>query len=102
MSEREKLHNSFVPLMLGLLTLVVWFGFQAFQLMKERENFVTLLANQNTIYTNAQKMREQLDTIAAELAKLAQAGNPNAAQMVNALMQRGITIDPTKAKPAVK
>jgi predicted negative regulator of RcsB-dependent stress response len=102
MSEREKLHNSFVPLMLGLLTLVVWFGFQAFQLMKERENFVTLLANQNTIYTNAQKMREQLDTIAAELAKLAQAGNPNAAQMVNALMQRGITIDPTKAKRAVK
>ena len=102
MSDREKQPSSFVPLLLGLLTLVVWFGFQALQLMKERGNFATLQVNQTTIYGNAQKMRTQLDTIAAELARLAQAGNLNAAQMVDALKQRGITIDPSKAKSADK
>ena len=102
MTDREKHPSSFVPLCIGLLTLVVWFGFQAIQLRKERENFATLNINQNTIYSNAEKMRTQLDTIAAELARLAQAGNQNAAQMVDALKQRGITIDPSKAKSADK
>jgi hypothetical protein len=69
------------------------------QLMKEKENLTTLRTNQTAIYTNAQKMRTQLDAIAAEVAKLAQAGNPNAAQLVNALKAKGITIDPSKSKP---
>lgn len=99
MSEREKLYDSFVPLLLGLITLVVWFGFQTTQLLKERDNLASLRANQTTIYANAQKMRTQLDAIAADLARLAQAGNPHATQMVNALKARGITIDPSKANP---
>jgi len=99
MSERENLYGSFAPLLLGLITLALWFGFQTTQLLKERETLAALRTNQSTIYTNAQKMRTQLEALAAETAKLAQAGNPNAIQIVNALKARGITIDPGKAKP---
>lgn len=98
MSEREQRYGSFVPLLLGLLTLVIWFGFQTTQLMKEKENLANLKTNQTQVYASAQKMRGQLDALAAETAKLAQAGNPNAAALVGALKQRGITIDPSKAQ----
>jgi len=98
MSQREHHYGSFAPLLLGLLTLVIWFGFQSVQLLKEKDNLATLRANQTPVYTNAQKMRAQLDTLAAETAKLAQVGNPYAAAVVNALKQRGITIDPSKAQ----
>lgn len=97
MSQTETTYSAFAPLFLGLITLVAWFGFQTFQLFNERENLDKLRANQTTIYANAQKMRTQLDAIAAETAKLAAAGNQNAALIVNALKQRGITIDPSKA-----
>lgn len=99
MSEREQQYGSFAPLFLGLLTLVIWFGFQTYQLVKERDNLAQLKTNQTQVYTNAQKMRGQLDALAAETAKLAQAGNPNAAALVNALKARGITIDPSKVQP---
>jgi len=98
MSEREQPYGSFAPLLLGLLTLVIWFGFQTNQLVKEKDNLTNLRNNQTQVYANAQKMRTQLDALAAETAKLAQAGNPNAAALVNALKQRGITIDPSKAQ----
>lgn len=84
----------FVPLFLILVTLVLWFGFQTYQLMKERSNLKTLQTNQETMFTNAQKMRAQLDAIAAGTARLAQQGNTNAAQVVNALKARGISINP--------
>jgi Na+-translocating ferredoxin:NAD+ oxidoreductase RnfD subunit len=99
MSEHSLHYGPFAPLLIGLLTLTLWFGFQTTQLLKERESLATLRTNQTTIYGNAQKMRAQLDAIAAEVAKLAQAGNPNATQLVNALKAKGITIDPNKIKP---
>lgn len=95
-------YSSFAPLLLGLLTLAVWFGFQTYQFVRENTNLATLKTNQTQTYGNAQKMRGQLDTLAAETAKLAAAGNPNAAALVAALKQRGITIDPNKAKPAAE
>lgn len=93
----EQGYGIFLPILLGLLTLVVWFAFQTSQLAKERENLTTLGANQEAIYTNAQKMRTQLDTLAASTAKLARQGNPNAQQVVEALKAKGITINPDAA-----
>lgn len=100
MSEHHLHYGPFAPLLLGLATLTLWFGFQTTQLLKEKDNLAAMRTNQTTVYNNAQKMRTQLDALAAETAKLAQAGNPHAAQLVNALKQRGITIDPSKVKPA--
>ena len=84
----------FLPLLLILITLVLWFGFQTYQLVKERGNLKTLQANQEMMFNNAQKMRAQLDAIAAGTAHLAQQGTANAAQVVNALKAKGITINP--------
>ena len=90
----------FLPLLLTLITLVLWFGFQTYQLVKERGNLQVLQANQETMLTNAQKMRVQLDSIAAGTARLAEQGNVNAAQVVNALKAKGITINPNVTAPA--
>ena len=92
-------YGIFLPILLGLLTLVLWFGFQTSQFLKEQDNLKILGDNQAPLYTNAQKLRGQMDAIAAGTARLAQAGNPNAQQVVNALAARGITINPN-ATPA--
>jgi hypothetical protein len=91
----------FLPMLLVMVTLVVWFGFQTYQLVIERGNLKTLQANQDVMFSNAQKMRAQLDAIAAGTARLAQQGNVNAAQVVNALRAKGITINPN-ATPSAK
>lgn len=94
---REHGYGILLPILLGLLTLVIWFVFQTSQLIKERDNLNTLSANQQAIHDNAQKLRTQLDALAAGTARLAQAGNPNAQQVVNALRAQGITINPNAA-----
>ena len=89
----------FLPVLLIALAIVVGFGFQASQLYQERTNLANLRNNQETTFQNAQKMRGQLDALAAGTQKLASAGNKNAQTVVNALQQRGITIN-AEAKPA--
>jgi len=96
----DRRYSLFPPLLLALVTLVLWFGFQTSQLLTERDNLKTLRSNQDTIYGNAQKMRAQLDSVAAGTARLAQQGNANAAQVVNALRAQGITINPDAPKTA--
>ncbi len=83
-------------LALGLLgsAFVLWFAFQTVQLMAERRNLATLAAGQEPIYANAQKMRDQLDALAAGVARLAERDNANAVALVKALNERGVTINP--------
>lgn len=90
-------YGIFLPMLFALLTLVVWFGFQTSQLLKEREDLKTLSTNQEAIYANAQKMRVQLDALAAGTARLAQNGNASAQKVVGALKAQGISINPEAA-----
>jgi hypothetical protein len=98
MSE-QKPNDAFVPMLLIALAVLVWSGFQTFQLFKERASLANLRINQETTYQNAQKMRTQLDALAAGTQQLASSGNKNAQAVVNALQQRGITINPEAKKP---
>jgi type II secretory pathway component PulL len=98
MSE-QKQNNLFVPMLLIALAVLVWSGFQTFQLYQERASLANLRINQETTYQNAQKMRTQLDALAAGTQQLARSGNKNAQAVVNALQQRGITINPEVKKP---
>lgn len=86
-------------MLLIVLAVVVWSGFQASQLYQERATLASLRTNQETTYQNAQKMRTQLDALAAGTQTLANAGNKNAQAVVNALAQRGITINAEVKKP---
>lgn len=84
----------FLPLLLVTISLLLWFGFQTVQLIAERSQVDTLHTNQTPVFQNAQRMRRQLDTLAAGTQRLADGGNANAKVITDALRQRGITINP--------
>ncbi|MBS0392023.1 MAG: hypothetical protein JSR23_12885 [Proteobacteria bacterium] len=90
-------YGVFLPMLFALLTLVVWFAFQTSQLLKERDDLKTLNANQEASYANAQKMRGQLDALAAGTARLAQNGNASARKVIDALKAKGISVNPDAA-----
>ena len=83
------------------LTLVVvswcaWVGFQTAQLALERSNLERLKAGQEAAVQQSMKSRTEIDSIAADIAKLADQGNSGARLIVTELQKRGIRIDPTK------
>lgn len=87
-----------LPLTLLSGAFVLWFGFQTVQLIVERRSLAALATSQEPTYANAQKMRDQLDALAAGVARLAARDNANATALVNALNERGISINPDAAK----
>ena len=76
------------------LALVLWFGFQALQAWNEREALQAARASQEDTVPAAIRLRGQLDAVARETRKLADAGNANARLLVDELQRRGVTIDP--------
>jgi hypothetical protein len=99
----ENGRNAFVPMLITSITLVLWFGFQTYQLLQEKNNLGILAANQEAVHKNSEKMRAQLEVLASGTSKLAQQGNANAQQIVSALAQRGVTINSNEvAKPPAK
>jgi hypothetical protein len=91
-------YGPFLPLLLLAVSLAGSFGFQSYEMWKERDALATTFAAQEKPLAESQKMRESLDKIAREVALLADKGNPSAKLVVDELRRRGITIDP-KAQP---
>ncbi|HQR55018.1 MAG TPA: hypothetical protein PLW72_03470 [Burkholderiaceae bacterium] len=87
-------HSAFWPLLIIGVAIASWSGFQSYQLAREHEALKKLHANQETLVQNAVKLRAQLDGIAADTQRLADAGNANAQAIVAELRRRGITINP--------
>ena len=96
---KSKMHSSFAPLSLLLLALLVWVGFQTTQLLSEGEKLKAMEASQEVQLQQSKKLRAALDALAADTAKLAEQGNPNAKLLVEELRKRGVTINPNAAKP---
>ncbi|HRX72204.1 MAG: hypothetical protein H6973_12970 [Gammaproteobacteria bacterium] len=84
----------FLPLALFMTAWLLWTGFQSVQLLRERSNLQTLYANQEQTVQTAQKMRQQLDALAAGTRRLANAGHPHATAIVQELARRGVKINP--------
>ena len=91
--------SAFVPLLLGGLALLLMLGWQTVLLVGERTALQLGHAGQQQTVDNAGTLRAQLDALAADTQRLADAGNPNAALLVTELKKRGITINPA-ANPA--
>lgn len=91
----------FLPALIALLSLVVWFSFQAFQLYEERDALNSAHAAQEQQMAASTKLRASLETMANDTARLAQQGNANARLLVEELRKRGVTINPpdTPAAP---
>jgi predicted negative regulator of RcsB-dependent stress response len=82
------------PILIVVIGLVVWTGFQTVQLYQERQAAIAAQANQAPLIANAKKMRAQLDVIAAKTKRLADQGNANAQLIVQQLAKNGININP--------
>jgi hypothetical protein len=81
---------------LALLTIAVvsWFGFQTFQLTRERSTLQAVRTAQEPTIGQAQRLRGQLDVIMKKTLELAQQGNPGARLIVEELARRGVRINP--------
>jgi hypothetical protein len=86
--------SAFWPLLIIGVAIASWTGFQTYQLVQEHAALKTLHTNQEALVQNAVKLRAQLDGIAGDTQRLANAGNANAQVIVNELRRRGVTINP--------
>ena len=92
----------FVPVLLLGLAVLVWTGFQTWQLLAERSSLKEIVAGQGAQVEQSTKLRAALDRIATKTARLAAAGNGDAALIVDALKKRGVTINPEGGAPAAR
>lgn len=91
--------SPFVPLLILAVAFTIWSGFQTVMLAREAVSLAATRENQEARIRNAQKLRDALDAVARDTAKLAGKGNPNARLIVDELRKRGVTINPD-APPA--
>ncbi len=97
--DTEHNRSLIVPLAVGLSAMLIWAGFQTVQLIHDRGNLKEAYANQGAPLQTAQTIRTQMDAIAAGTLKLADHGNANAKLIIQALADRGITVDPNVKTP---
>lgn len=89
----RRARSPFVPLLLLSAALLLAFGFETAQRLRERQTLQAAHASQQQTVDNAGKLRASLDALAADTQRLADAGNANAVLLVNELRKRGITIN---------
>lgn len=91
-NESQERRTSSLPLILTLASLLVWFGFQTVQLVRERSNLSSLKGNFEAAMQESQKLRAQLETLVTKTADLAKQGNTSAKSAIAELEKRGIPI----------
>jgi hypothetical protein len=84
--------SPFWPMLLTLLALIVWFGFQTLELWTERQNYRSAVERQAVRIERLQPMQSAFDTLTDDTARLAAAGNPNARLLLDALKKRGVNV----------
>lgn len=93
-------HALFTPLLLLALAVVGWFGFQCYELARERAQLAAVYAAQQPQVEAAARVRANLDALAASTQRLANAGDSNALTVVEALRRRGVNINPNPVAPS--
>lgn len=86
--------SPFVPLLVLALAFAGWAVFQTVMLIREANTLTALRTGQDQQMQNAAKLRQELDSVARDTAKLADNGNVSAKLIVDELRRRGITINP--------
>ena len=88
----EKSRGSSIALTLTLVSLILWFGFQAFQLVRDRSSLQVVKANQETAMQESEKIRTQFQTLMTKTAELANQGHAGAKMVVDELQKRGLGV----------
>ena len=88
------------PLLLTMVSVLIWFAFQTLQLVVERSNLTAVKANFESAMQESQKMQSQLQALVSKTIELANQGNPAAKAAVLELEKRGIPIKGAAPQPA--
>jgi hypothetical protein len=88
-----------LPLVLTLISLLVWFGFQTVALVFERNQLIAVKGNFDAGVQEAQKTQAQLETLITRTAELASKGHASAKAAIEELAKRGIPLQ-SVAPPA--
>ncbi len=94
--------SPFAPLLILLLGMVAWSGFQFQHLLLESDALAAARAGQEPQVQQAAKVRQALEAVAQETRKLADGGNANAKVVVEELRKRGVTINPAASTTPTK
>ena len=91
MPEPARLH---IPLALVILAFFGMVTFQAVQLVRERGHLADLKLAQEPSVQEGTKLRQQLESLGAKTAQLAESGNANAKAIVDDFRRQGVTLKP--------
>ncbi len=84
----------FLPLLVTALAVFADALHTSFQLSAESDALSARFELQEKTLMDARKLREQLEAIASDTARLAEQGNPNAIRLRDYLRRQGVTIRP--------
>lgn len=86
-----------ILLVSGALFMMV--AFQTYILLQAGENLVRVRVNQETPVKNGQELQKKVESLAGRVAQLAEGGNANAKQVVDAMARQGVQLKPPSAAP---
>jgi uncharacterized protein YggE len=89
-----------LPVALLAVAFLAAIGFQTLELMRDRNTLSGVYAGQEAAVEQTLRLRNSVDAFAGDTAKLAQAGDPQAKQVVDALRSQNISIRPPAATTA--
>jgi hypothetical protein len=90
------------PMILILLALTAYFGFQTLQFLFERNNLVMVKTSQESSIQEAQKIQAQFKTLVGKTGELADKGHAGAKLVMEELLKRGVSSAPQPAPPETK
>ena len=90
--------QSNLPLVITLVALVTYFGFQTVALLAERGNLGQVKSSQESALQEAQKIQTQFRTIVTKTGELADKGHGGAKMVMEGLQRQGMGM----AGPAAK
>ena len=97
--ERQQPPRGFgLPITILTIAFLVLVVFQTSQLIRERDALEAMAESQTQSHDQAQKVIAQLDTIAQNTLKLAEAGNANAKALIDQLAAQGVSITPNASE----
>ncbi|HEX9143274.1 MAG TPA: hypothetical protein VGA09_03310 [Candidatus Binatia bacterium] len=91
--------SSSVALTVTIGCLVLWFGFQAFQLIRDRGNLGLVKANQESAIQESEKVQAQFKALMTKIAELAKQGHAGAKMVMDELQKRGVGFAPEEKPP---
>jgi hypothetical protein len=98
--EPPRRDGSGLALTLALISLLLWFGFQSFQMVQERGSLSLVRASQEGAIQESEKIRAQFQSLLGKLSDLASKGHPGAKMILDELQNRGTAQEGAPLQPA--